>query len=165
MGSVFVLYTPLQPSIFSLGGIFLALGMLFLAKIYYKIMNIRSFFYITLFVEVAVLAFVWAFLILNYSYQSALLVYIGYQLTFVFGSYLVRMETIALHKTQVLSWADTMKQKGYLAGLVFSYVFYKILDYFHIENKQIQVYDLYILLLLLELGIIFTVFKAFVLKK
>lgn len=165
VGSVFVLYTPLEPSIYSLGGVFLALGMLALAKIYYKIMNIRSFFYITLFVEVAVLAFVSAFLILNYSYQSALLVYIGYQITFIFGNYLVRMETIALHKTQVLAWADVMKQKGYLSGLVFSYMFYKILDFIHVTNKQIQVYDLYLLLLLLEVGIIFTVCKAFILKK
>jgi len=165
VGSVFVLYAPLEPSVFSLGGIFLALGMLFLAKIYYKIMNIRSFFYITLFVETVVFAFILAFLILNYSYESALLVYIGYELTFVFGSYLVRMETIALHKTQVLSWADMMKQKGYLAGLVLSYLFYKILDFIHITNKQIQVYDLYCLLLLLEIGIIFTVYKTFVFTK
>jgi len=165
VGSVFVLYAPLEPSVFSLGGIFLALGMLFLTKIYYKIMNIRSFFYITLFVEIVVFVFVLAFLILNYSYKSALLVYIGYELTFVFGSYLVRMETIVLHKTQVLSWADAMKQKGYLAGLVLSYLFYKILDFIQITNKQIQVYDLYCLLLLLEIGIIFTVYKTFIFTK
>jgi len=165
VGSVFVLYTPLEPSIYSIGGIILALGMLALAKIYNKIMNMRAFFYITLLVEIIVLAFVLAFLILNYSYQSALLVYIGYQLTFVFGSYLVRMETIALHKTAVLSWADAMKQKGYLAGLVLSYCFYTILDSLSITNKQIQVYDLHLLLLFLEIGIILTVYKAFVFNK
>ncbi|WP_331773906.1 hypothetical protein [Sulfurospirillum sp. 1612] len=165
VGSVFVLYTPLEPSIYSIGGIVLALGMLALAKIYYKIMNIRAFFYITFLVESIVLAFVAAFLILKYSYHSALLVYIGYQLTFVFGSYLVRMETIALHKTRVLSWADAMKQKGYLSGLVLSYGFYKTLDFMEIIDKQTQVYDLYILLLLLEIGIIFIVYKAFVFTK
>ncbi len=161
MGSIFVLYTPLQPSIFSVGGIFLALGMIWLAKHYEEIMNVKSFFYITLFVEFCVLIFIISFLILNYSYKSALIVYVGYQLTFVFGSYLVRIETITLKKTQIISFTDIMKQKGYLVGLVFSYVFYKILEYFNIYDKQIQVYDLYIGLLILQILIINMAFKAF----
>ena len=165
MGSIFILYTPLEPSIFSLGGIFLAIGMLVLAKFYSKIMNIEAFFYITLFVELVVFAFVVAFLILNYSYMSALLVYLGYQVTFVFGSYLVRMETIALKKTAIISLADIMKQKGYLAGLVLSYFFYKFLEYIDINDKQIQVYDLHIGLLILELSIIYMIFVAFSTKK
>jgi len=161
VGSIFILYTPLQPSIFSLGGIFLAVGMLVLAKFYNKIMNIDSFFYITLFVEVIVLAFVVAFLILNYSYMSALLVYLGYQVTFVFGSYLVRMETIALKKTKIISMADVIKQKGYLVGLVLSYLFYKVLEWIDIDDKQVQVYDLHIALLALEIVIIFVIFRSF----
>ena len=161
VGSIFILYTPLEPSVFSLGGIFLAIGMLILAKFYSKIMNIEAFFYITLFVEVVVLAFVVVFLILNYSYMSALLVYLGYQITFVFGSYLVRMETIALKKTKIISFADIMKQKGYLSGLVLSYLFYKTLAYLEIIDKQVQVYDLHIGLLALEVVIILMVFSSF----
>jgi len=161
VGSIFVLYTPLQPSIFSLGGIFLAISMLFLAKFYSKIMNLEAFFYITLLVETVVLIFVSFFLIFNYSYMTALLVYLGYQITFIFGSYLVRMETISLKKTALISMADVIKQKGYLAGLVLSYVFYKILEYLNIFDKQIQVYDLHIGLLVLEIIIITTVLKSF----
>jgi len=161
VGSIFVLYTPLQPSVFSLGGIFLAIGMLVLAKFYSKIMNVEAFFYITLFVEIVVLAFVIAFLVLNYSYMSALLVYLGYQVTFVFGSYLVRMETIALKRTEFISFADVMKQKGYLAGLVLSYAFYKLLGYINIKDKQIQVYDLHKGLFLLEIVIILLIFRSF----
>ncbi len=161
VGSIFVLYTPLQPSIFSLGGIFLAISMLILAKFYSKIMNIEAFFYITLLVEVVVLLFVSFFLIFNYSYMTALFVYLGYQVTFIFGSYLVRMETIALDRTALISMADIIKQKGYLVGLVLSYVFYKILEYLDIFDKQVQVYDLHIGLLVLETVIITTIFKSF----
>jgi len=161
VGSIFVLYTPLEPSIYSLGGIFLAIGMLVVAKFYNKIMNIEAFFYITLLVEVVVLAFICAFLILNYSYMSALLVYLGYQITFVFCSYLVRMETIALRRTEFISFADVMKQKGYLVGLVLSYLFYKLLDYINITDKQVQVYDLHIGLLALEVVIVVMIFRSF----
>lgn len=161
VGSIFVLYTPLQPSMFSLGGIFLAISMLILAKFYSKIMNIGAFFYITLLVEVVVLLFVSFFLIFNYSYMTALLVYLGYQVTFIFGSYLVRMETIALKKTALISMADVFKQKGYLVGLVSSYLFYKILEYINISDKQVQVYDLHIGLLVLEIIIILVIFRSF----
>ena len=161
VGSIFVLYAPLQPSIFSLGGIFLAISMLIVAKFYNKIMNIDAFFYITLLVEVVVLLFVSFFLIFNYSYMTALLVYLGYQVTFIFGSYLVRMETIALKKTALISMADVIKQKGYLAGLVLSYLFYKILEYINISDKQVQVYDLHIGLLVLEIIIIVLIFRSF----
>ncbi len=161
VGSIFVLYTPLKPSMFSIGGIFLALGMLVVAKFYDKIMNLSSFFYITLFVEFIVLGFVLVFLILNYSYMSALLVYLGYQLTFMFGSYLVRMETIALGRTQLISFADIMKQKGYLVGLVLSYLFYKTLSYLGVSDKQTQVYDLHIGLFVLEIVIIIFIFRSF----
>ena len=161
VGSIFVLYTPLKPSIFSLGGIFLAIGMLIIAKFYEDIMNIKSFFYITMLVEITVLCFVTVFLILKYSYMSALVVYLGYQLTFVFGSYLVRMETIALKRTMLLSFADVMKQKGYLGGLVISYLFYKVLEYFGVANKQTEVYDLHFILLVLEIAILVLVYKSF----
>jgi len=144
VGSIFILYTPLEPSVYSLGGIFLALSMLFLAKWYDVMMNIKVFYKVTLLVEMIVLIFVGLFLVLNYSYMTALSVYVGYQITFVFGNYLVRMETITLKKTQLLSFADVAKQKGYLFGMIISYLFYKFLEYLNIVDKKIQVYDLHV---------------------
>jgi len=161
VGSIFTLYTPLEPSIYSLGGIFLAVGMLFIAKWYEYLMNLRAFFYATLLVESIVLLFVGAFLFFGYSYMIALSIYIGYQVTFMLGNYLVRMETIALGKTALLSFADVAKQKGYLFGMILSYSFYKLLEYFEIIDKKTQVYDLHLALLLLQIVIIFYVFKAF----
>jgi len=161
VGSIFILYTPLEPSIYSLGGIFLALSMLFLAKWYDVMMNLKVFYKVTLLVEMIVLIFVGLFLVLNYSYMTALSVYVGYQITFVFGNYLVRMETIALKKTQLLSFADVAKQKGYLFGMIISYLFYKFLEYLNIVDKKIQVYDLHVGLLLLQICIVILVIKAF----
>jgi len=161
VGSIFVLYTPLEPSIYSLGGIFLAVGMLFLAKWYDVMMNIRVFFKVTLLVEFIVLIFIGFFLLFNYSYMTALSIYVGYQVTFMFGNYLVRMETIALKKTSVLSIVDVAKQKGYLFGMVISYGFYKLLEYLHVVDKKIQVYDLHVGLFLLQIIIIYFIFRAF----
>ncbi|RUM74570.1 MAG: hypothetical protein DSZ10_01325, partial [Sulfurovum sp.] len=89
VGSIFVIYTPLKPSIFSFGGIVLALGMLIIAKFYDILLNIRRYFQIGLFVELVMLGLVLLFLAQPYTYMSALLVYAGYQLTFMFGAYLV----------------------------------------------------------------------------
>lgn len=164
VGSVFVLYTPLEPSIYSIGGIFLALGMLLIAKFYDVLMHVRAFYYITLWVEVVVLVFVALFLLFGYSYMIALSIYIGYQITFIFGSYLVRMETKVLGRTALLSFVDIAKQKGYLAGLVISYGFYKLLEYLRVDDKQTQVYDLHVGLLFLEFVIIWLIIKAFVKK-
>ena len=161
IGSIFVLYTPLEPSIYSLGGIVLALGMLFVAKCYDVLMNLRAFFYATVFVESVVLIFVLAFLVFGYSYMIALSIYIGYQLTFMLGNYLVRMETIALKKTAILSFVDVMKQKGYLLGMVASYGFYKFLEYLDVSDKKIQVYDLHVGLFVLQILIMYSVFRAF----
>jgi hypothetical protein len=93
--------------------------------------------------------------------MTALIIYIGYEVTFVFGSYLVRMETIALKKTKLISFADVIKQKGYIVGLVISYIFYKILGFLGIISKQAQVYDLYLGMIFLQLFILFLVFKSF----
>jgi hypothetical protein len=161
VGSIFILYTPLEPSIYSLGGIFLALGMLIIAKFYDRMMHINIFYKITLFVEIVILFFIAFFLVFNYSYMTAISVYIGYQITFMFGNYLVRMETIALNRSLLLSFVDVAKQKGYLIGLVVSYVFYKLLAASHVNDKQIQVYALHVGLLLLQLVILWMIKKAF----
>lgn len=161
VGSIFIIYTPLKPSIYSLGGIILALGMLSIAKWYDVMMNMKVFYKVTLFVEIIVLLFVMFFLIFNYSYMIALSVYIGYQVTFMFGNYLVRMETIALKKTAALSITDVAKQKGYLLGMIISYLFYRSLEYLYIVDKKVQVYDLHIGLIVLQVLILIFVVKAF----
>lgn len=161
VGSIFVIYTPLEPSIYSIGGILLALGMLFIAKFYEELMKMQIFFFITLLVELIVLGFVSFFLYFDYSYITALSVYAGYQLTFIFGNYLLRMETIVLKRSKLLSFVDVAKQKGYLIGLVLSYIFYKILEYFKIVEKQVQVYDLHIVLAVLQCMIIILILNSF----
>ncbi|BBG66244.1 hypothetical protein NNO_1541 [Hydrogenimonas sp.] len=155
VGAVFTIYAALDPSIFSLGGIALAVGMLVVAKYYEKILNLRIFYKISLFVEFVMLVLVLWYLVMPYGYTTALLVYLGYQLTFMFGSYLVRAETLFLKRKKILSWLDMAKQAGYLAGMVVSWIFYKALVYFWaVTEHQIQVYYLHWLLLVTELSII-----------
>ncbi len=162
IGSIFVIYTPLEPSIYSAGGILLALSMLLIAKLYSKILNIEYFYRISLLVELVLLFVICFFLISSYAYVSALVVYIGYQVTFSFGSYLVRAETIFLRKTSLLSIVDVVKQKGYLLGMLGSYVFYEFVEkYLHITDKQSQVYNIHMLLLGVELSIIFFLIRSF----
>ena len=122
IGSVFIIYSPLEPAIYSIGGIVLALGLMGVALFYEKILNIGYFYIISLFVEIVILAVLIAFLIFSYSYEIALCVYIGYQVTFIFGSYLGRVETLILKKKRILKAVDISKQAGYMIGLLLSYV-------------------------------------------
>lgn len=161
VGSIFVLYTPLEPSVFSIGGIALALGMLLVAKFYEKMMHLLVFYRVNVLVEVIPLLIILSFLLFQYHYMNALFIYASYQITFMFGGYLVRMETLVLKKTALLSFADVMKQKGYLVGMVLSYGFYKALEMNGVLDKQRQVYDLHIVLLLLQIVILYLLFKAF----
>lgn len=161
VGSVFVLYTPLEPSIFSLGGIGLAIGLLWVAKAYEKMMNLLVFYGVSLGVEILSLLIIISFLLFDYAYINVLMIYSAYQITFMFGNYLMRMETLALKRTILLSFADVVKQKGYLAGMVLSYLFYKVMEYFGMVEKQTQVYALHGLLLGVQIVIILLVFKAF----
>jgi hypothetical protein len=162
VGSIFILYTPLKPSIYSIGGVALALSMLALAKFYYKIMNIEYFYRISLFVELVLLFILGYFLLFSYSYTTALIVYAGYQISFTFGSYLIRAETLFLKKAEALAFVDVAKQKGYLLGMLLSYFFYETLEHFlFIVEKQMQVYLIHFLLLALEGLIIFYLLKSF----
>jgi putative membrane protein len=162
VGSIFTIYTPLEPSIYSIGGILLALAMLFIAKLYSKIINIYYFYRISIFVELAALFLVLYFLIFSYSYMTALLVYAGYQITFTFGSYLVRAETVLLRRAKILTFLDVAKQKGYLIGMGVSYIFYKILEnYALITSNQDKVYNMHFLLLAIELLTIYYLLKSF----
>ena len=161
VGSVFVLYTPLEPSVFSLGGIGLAIGLFIVAKNYEKMMNLFVFFAVTLGVEVIALLIVFSVLWFNISYANALFIYIAYQVTFTFGNYLMRMETLVLKKTMLLSFTDAAKQKGYLLGMVASYFFYKAIGFLGVMEKQTQVYLLHVGLLCVELLILFLILRAF----
>ena len=141
IGSIFTIYTPLEPSVYSIGGIILAVGMLLVATLYSKILNINYFYKISLFVELVILSVIIAFLLFSFNYQIALLVYIGYQVTFIFGSYLMRGETLILKKDRILTLVDMAKQFGYLVGLLLSFLFYKGIEYqFQIIDNQTQVF-------------------------
>ncbi len=165
VGSIFTIYAPLKPSIFSVGGIFLALGMLIIAKYYEKLIKLKTFFFISLFVEIIMLVLILVFLIKPYTYQTALFVYAGYQLTFIFGSYLLRAETLFLRKKKLLSYVDISKQAGYLSGLVLSFAFYKTVEiFFHISDNQTKVYILHFLLLFIEVSIIISLILSFKIK-
>ena len=162
VGAIFTIYAVLDPSIFSLGGILLAVGMLVVARYYEKILNLRTFFRISLFVELVMLVLVVWYLAMPYGVSTALFVYAGYQLTFMFGSYLVRAETLFLNRKQILSWLDMAKQAGYLAGMLVSWLFYKLLSLgFGIEDHARQVYHLHWLLLFTEIAIVWLLLRSF----
>ncbi|MCF6245132.1 MAG: hypothetical protein L3J43_08855 [Sulfurovum sp.] len=161
VGGIFTLYTPLEPSIYSLGGVILAMGMLFVARLYTHILNATWFYHISLAVEVILLLAILYFLFIKYNYQSALIMYIGYQITFVFGSYLVRVETLLLKTDTLLTKLDTAKQLGYLVGMGLSYFFYKLLSAQDITSPQEQVYTLHYLLVSVEILVIFLILKSF----
>ena len=164
VGAIFTIYAPLKPSIYSLGGIALAIAMLIVARFYHKILTIEWFFKISLLVEFVLLIVMLVFLFSPYTYQTALLVYLGYQLTFVFGSYLVRAETLIAKSDELLTSIDTAKQLGYLIGMGVSYLFYKLLEYQGVTGNKDKVYDLHYLLIAVEIAIIFSIFKSFIFK-
>ena len=162
IGILFTIYQPLDPSMYSIGGMVLAVAMLVIAKFYDKLLNIKSFFQISLLVEVMMLLTIITFMILKYSLTSALLIYIGYQLTFIFGGYLVRAETLVAHEKDLLSKIDVNKQLGYLVGLATSFLFYKALEYgFEITDSKTQIGILHYFLLSLQSLIILLLIASF----
>ena len=156
IGILFIIYKPIEdPSIYSLGGIVLAVSMLLIALFYEKLLNISSFYFISLFVEIMMLLSLIVFFIFKISYFSALLIYSFYQLTFIFGGYLVRAETLVAKEKDFLSRIDIAKQVGYLLGLSLSYFFYKILEHFYnISDGVHQIEILHYLLIILQIFII-----------
>ena len=161
VGAIFTIYAPIEPSIYSIGGVLMAMAMLAVARVYRYILNPLWFFRISLVVEVVLLLAIIYFLIYPYTYQTALVVYIGYQITFVFGSYLVRAETLLLSTDELLTKLDTAKQLGYLIGMVISYIFYHIIKEYGVNTNQDQVYYLHIYLFVLEIIIIALILKSF----
>ena len=162
IGILFKIYEPLDPEIYSIGGMVLAVAMIVIAKFYERLLNIKSFYRISLFVEVVMLLTVVLFLVLGVSLTSALLIYCGYQLTFIFGGYLVRAETLVTHRKELLSKIDMLKQVGYLVGLGASFLFYKVLDMgFGITVPNDQIIVLHYVLILLQSVILLLVISSF----
>lgn len=160
-GSVFTIYATLSPSTFSIGGILLALGIMGMAYFYHRLMNIRTFFRFTLASELIMLLMVGYYLLFSTHIMSALVIYVAYQFSFVFGGYLVRAETHFARHARVMGWIDVAKQQGSLAGLALSYGFYKLLEYYGITKAPEQVYNLHFILLALECLIIVALLRAF----
>ena len=166
IGILFTIYNPLDPSVYSIGGIIMAAAMLLVAKFYEKLLNITSFFYISLGVEIMMLATIITFIIMQYSLMSALLIYIGYQFTFIFGGYLVRAETLVAKEKELLGKIDVNKQLGYLIGLFGSFIFYKSLEYvLDITDPKIQISILHYLLIGLQAFIILLLLRSFSRKR
>ena len=164
IGILFTIYQPIEdPSIYSLGGMVLAIGMLILAKLYDKLLNIKSFFKISVFVEIVMLLTLFTFLFLKYSLTSAIFIYCSYQLTFIFGGYLVRAETLVAHDKKFLGKIDVNKQVGYLLGLGASFTFYKALEFgFDISDSKIQISILHYFLVSLQILIIILLVGSFI---
>lgn len=163
-GSVFTIYGSLSPATFSAGGIALAVGLMGMAYVYHHLMRLERFFILSLAAEIIMLAMIGYFLFFPAYQLTALIVYGAYQLSFVFGGYLVRAETHFARKARIMGWIDIAKQQGYLAGLLFSYGFYKLLEYYGSVDAKVQVYDLHIMLFPLELAIIMLLLGAFRVK-
>jgi hypothetical protein len=140
--------------------------MLLIAKFYDKLLNIKSFYLISIIVELVMLFTLIIFMILKFSLTSAILIYMGYQLTFIFGGYLVRAETLVAKESKLLSKIDVNKQIGYLIGLATSFIFYKVLEYvFEIGDPKVQINILHYFLILLQILIICLLIKSFKSKK
>ena len=102
------------------------------------------------------------FLIYKISFFSALIIYCLYQLTFVFGGYLVRAETLVANEKEYLGKIDVFKQIGYLTGLIFSYIFYKSLEHIlHISDINQQIESLHYPLIIVQLMVIASLFLSF----
>ena len=161
LGSVFIIYSPLSPKVYSIGGITLAFGAWILTFFYAKILKERPYKTILLGIELIPFCYILAYLLFPNTFFGALLVYCLYQITFIFGDYLGRAETLIFAKKFVLSSLDKYKQIGYLLGLGIAFVFYEILDSYNITQKESQIYSMHFLLFLLQCGIFFMLCYAF----
>jgi len=166
VGSYITIYSPLDIKTFSIGGIFLAVAMIIIAKYYHKIININYFKKISLTAEYCILLSLLILLIFSYSYAISLAIYIIYQITFSFGSYLVRTETMLFNDKKIISKLDVIKQQGTLIGMGFSFVFYKLIEnYLLIDDNETQVYYVHFVLVIVQLMTIVFLTNSFVVRK
>ena len=166
VGSYITIYSPLDIKTFSIGGIFLAVAMIIIAKYYNRIININYFKIISLTVEYCILISLLILLIFSYSYAISLAIYIIYQITFSFGSYLVRTETMLFNETKIISKLDVLKQQGTLIGMGFSFLFYKLIEeYLMIIDNETQVYYVHFVLLIVQIITILFLSISFKIKR
>ena len=166
VGSYITIYSPLDIKTFSIGGIFLAFAMIVIAKYYNEIININYFKKISLIVEYCILISLLILLIFSFSYAISLAIYVIYQITFSFGSYLVRTETMLFNEKEIISKLDVIKQKGTLIGMGFSFVFYKLIEnYLLIDDNETQVYYVHFVLVIVQLITIVFLTNSFIVRK
>jgi len=166
VGSYITIYSPLDIKTFSIGGIFLAVAMIVIAKYYNKIININYFKKISITVEYCILISLLILLICSFSYAISLAIYIIYQITFSFGSYLVRTETMLFNEKKIISKLDVIKQQGTLIGMGFSFVFYKLIEnYLLIDDNETQVYYVHFVLVIVQLITIVFLTNSFIVRK
>ena len=162
VGAVFVLYTPLSPAVFSAGGLGLALGTLIVATQYRRILVPAWFFRLSIAVELITLSGVTAVLVLPIALPLALFVYIGYQITFSLGNYLVRCETLLMGSVEQLRQLDIAKQAGYLLGMAAAWAIYTGLEHWlMVSEETAQVVSLHWALWGLEVLVLSALWRAF----
>ena len=166
VGSYITIYSPLDIKTFSIGGIFLAVAMIVIAKYYNEIINVNYFKKISLIVEYCILISLLILLIFSFSYAISLAIYVIYQITFSFGSYLVRTETMLFNEKEIISKLDVIKQQGTLIGMGFSFVFYKLIEnYLLIDDNETQVYYVHFVLVIVQLITIVFLTNSFIVRK
>lgn len=162
IGAVFTLYEPLSPATFSAGGIGLALATLVIATQYHRIFNPFWFFRLSLGVEVIILLGVLGVLVYPIERPLALFVYLGYQVTFALGSYLVRCETLLVVEQRRLTQLDVAKQIAYLLGMGSSWLGYLLIETeLGLTTKASQVVIIHWPLLAVQGGVIACLYIAF----
>ena len=126
-----------------------------IALLYSKLINIKAFFFVTVLIELLAL---WT--VIYYLFQpnnTAIVIYICYQIMFVFGNYTLRTETIFLQPIKTLTALDSSKQIGYIAGLAASSLFYSLFA----AEKLTQIYYMHFALLFVQILALYCVFRAF----
>lgn len=162
IGSYVTQYKPIKIDDYPIMGIVFAFLTIGIASLYKRIMKIDYFFKFLLTVELIMLVWIIFFLVYPYSYQVALLIYIARSITFLFGDFLGRAETIFLNKTEILSSIDIFKQIGNISGMILSVLFYKwIEETYLISDNESKVYYIHFILASLQVIIICLVLKSF----
>ena len=162
IGAVFTLYEPLSPATFSAGGVGLALATMVIATQYHRIFDPWWFFRLSLGVEVIILLGVIGVLIYPIEQPLALFIYLGYQVTFALGSYLVRCETLLVVEQRRLTQLDVTKQIAYLIGMGASWAAYLLMEnHFAVVDKAAQVVAIHGPLLVVEAAVIACLVLAF----
>ncbi|MFP4333474.1 MAG: hypothetical protein ACLFQJ_09245 [Campylobacterales bacterium] len=160
IGAVFVIYLPLEPIVFSIGGLGLAVFSYIVARLYMRLLNLKSFVRINLFIEVLMFFTIIYFLLSTQDFMSALVVYLAYQIMFGFGGYIYRAETLLLHKKPIIKAPDVAKQKGYIVGMLLSLGYFKLMGTF-LDDKFTQVYYIHFFLLVLQVFVLWFLYRAF----